>query len=130
MLFPVLFYRNRSNERTVMSHEKHVDESWKEAAAQAKTQSPEENASAEIPQVDFINYVTSMALQAVIFLGDIPHPVTNKIEKNLDQAKFIIDTLIMIREKTKGNLEKPEEDILSTAIYELQSKFIAIKQQS
>jgi len=113
-----------------MSHEKHVDESWKEAAAQAKTQSPEENASTELPQVDFVNYVTSMALQAVIFLGDVPHPVTNKIEKNLDQAKFIIDTLIMIREKTKGNLEKPEEDILNTAIYELQSKFIAIKQQS
>lgn len=75
-------------------------------------------------EVNFLNYVSSLAFQSMIFLGEIAHPHTNEIEKNLDQAKFLIDTLVVIREKTKGNLEKKEEDLLNASIYELQMKYV------
>jgi hypothetical protein len=77
-------------------------------------------------EVTFLNYVTSLGFQAMIFLGEVPHPVSNQIEKNTDQAKFIIDTLLMIREKTKGNLDSREENLLNASIYELQMKYVDV----
>lgn len=77
-------------------------------------------------EVNFLNYVTSLGFQALIFLGEIPHPATNQKEENIGQAKFLIDTLVMLREKTKGNLNNNEENLLNASIYELQMKFIEV----
>ena len=65
----------------------------------------------------------------MIFLGEVPHPATQQTEKNLDQAKFLIDTLVMLKEKTKGNLNKQEENLLNASVYELQMKFVEINQK-
>ncbi len=134
--------------------DKHVDESWKEAVSKEKsgesiiigqshdsTENPPINAQegvpAEesvdgVPEVNFINYITSLAFQTMIFLGAMPNPVTGATEKNLIQAKFVIDTLDLLREKTKGNLDKQEEEALNTLLYELQMKYVELagKEQS
>ncbi len=81
------------------------------------------------PELDFFNYVASLGFQAMIFLGEMPNPVTNKEEKNLKQAKFLIDTLALIREKTIGNLTKEEGELLNGSIYELQRRFVEIAQK-
>jgi len=65
----------------------------------------------------------------MIFLGEMPNPTTNQTEKNLDQAKFIIDTLTMIKEKTEGNLNEQEQNILNSSIYELQMKYVDVTQK-
>lgn len=80
-------------------------------------------APATATEEDFINYISSLAYQAMIFLGEIPNPVTNETEQNLQQAKFVIDTLILLQEKTQGNLTPKEGDVLNTAAYELQMKY-------
>ena len=54
--------------------------------------------------VDFNFFITTLALQASISLGQVPNPATNKTEEDLTQAKFLIDTLGVLQEKTKGNL--------------------------
>lgn len=77
-------------------------------------------------EINFLNYITSLGYQALIFLGEIPHPMTNQKEENIGQAKFLIDTLVMIREKTKGNLDGKEENLLNASIYELQMKYVEI----
>lgn len=74
--------------------------------------------------IGFLSYISSLAFQAMIFLGEIPNPMTNEIDKNLDQAKMLIDTLAMLREKTKGNLNTQENNFLSGSIYELQMKYV------
>ena len=124
-----------------MEDEKFVDESWKEAVAnekekevqqsKASSEVPQESSSqspdssqAEMPEVNFIGYITSLAFQAMIFLGEIPNPMTDQIERNLNQAKFIIDTLLLLREKTTGNLSAQETDTLNAFIYELQMKYV------
>ena len=81
------------------------------------------------PQLDFFNYVASLGFQAMIFLGEMPNPITNQTEKNLKQAKFLIDTLVLIREKTTGNLNKEEAELLNSSIYELQRRFVEIAQK-
>ena len=78
------------------------------------------------PQLDFFNYIASLGFQTMIFLGEMPNPVTNKAEKNLKQAKFLIDTLIILRDKTKGNLSKEEDDLLNGSIYELQLRYVEL----
>lgn len=72
--------------------------------------------------VNFVNYVTSLGLQALIFLGETPSPITQQKEKNLDQARILIDTLVMLQAKTKGNLTEQEDNLLGASIYELQIK--------
>ena len=131
----------RMRERIInLEKEKYIDESWKESANTEKeslqnikdnvSQSKAHDSSSQesdgsVPEVNFINYVTSLTFQALIFLGEIPHPMEeNKIEMNLPQAKFIIDTLIVMREKTKGNLTPEEERLLGASIYELQVKYV------
>jgi hypothetical protein len=89
---------------------------------------PAEEAGAE-PELDFFNYVASLGFQAMIFLGEMPNPLTNQIEKNLKQAKFLIDTLVLIREKTVGNLTKEEGELINGSIFELQRRFVEIAQK-
>lgn len=80
-------------------------------------------------EANFINYISGLAYQAMVFMGEIPNPATNTNEKNLEQAKFVIETLILLQEKTKGNLTQKESDMLNTAAYELQMKFVEISQK-
>ena len=136
-----------------MEDEKNIDESWKDAVQNEKKTgneadgrllgahgdriSPEEKpleagpeeTGAELPEATFTGYITSLAFQTMVFLGEVPNPITNETEKNLAQAKFLIDTLLMLREKTKGNLTTPENDTLNAFIYELQMRFVEILQK-
>ena len=120
-----------------MTFEKKVDESWKDSVAGEKTQpnqpgdeksgQPQDQTDTPADQweMNFLNYMTSLAFQALIFLGEIPNPMNdNKVETNLNQAKMLIDTLSMLREKTKGNLSSAEDDLLNSSIYELQMKYV------
>lgn len=92
--------------------------------------SPEEKETPE-PELDFFNYIASLGFQAMIFLGEVPNPMTNKTDKNLKQAKFLIDTMVVIREKTTGNLTKEEAELLNGSIYELQLRYVeALKKEN
>jgi len=103
---------------------KKVDESWKETAKKESVQETPKKEEANLPPVDFGSFITSLGLQAMIFLGEIPNPVTNKKEENLGQAEFLIDTLVMLREKTQNNLSDNESKMLESFIYELQMRFV------
>ena len=90
-----------------------------------ETQASEDPQSPE-PELDFFNYVASLGFQAMIFLGEVPNPLTQQTERNIKQAKFLIDTLVLIREKTIGNLTKEEGELLNGSIFELQRRFVDI----
>lgn len=76
----------------------------------------------------FIEFVMMQAQQAMLFLGQIPHPQTGKPEVNLDVAKMFIDQLVMVREKTRGNLGGDESAVLNNAISNLQMAFVEVSQ--
>ena len=104
---------------------KDIDESWKEAVEKEKEGLKKEGEVIPPEAVDFNFFITTLALQASISLGQIPNPATNKKEENLTQAKFLIDTLIMLQEKTKGNLNSDEAGLLENVLYELRMQYIA-----
>lgn len=71
----------------------------------------------------FQQLILSLQMQAMIFMGKVMNPATQKIEKNLDAAQYSIDSLIAIRTKVKGNLSKEEDDMLNKIIYDLQLNY-------
>jgi Domain of unknown function (DUF1844) len=76
----------------------------------------------------FIEFVMMQAQNAAFMLGQIPHPQTGEREVNLDMARLLIDQLIMIQEKTKGNLNGDEMRILGSALSNLQMAFVEVAQ--
>jgi len=77
----------------------------------------------------FIEFVMMQAQNAALFLGQIPHPGRDEPEINLDLAKLFIDQLVMIRQKTRGNLSNDELSVLNNAITNLQMAFVEVSQQ-
>ena len=76
-------------------------------------------------QVDFSTFIMSLTSSAFYHLGDMPDPSTGKKEVNLPAVQQTIDMLIMLREKTKGNLKEDEKKLLEQLVYELQVKSVA-----
>jgi hypothetical protein len=74
-------------------------------------------------KVDFSFYIKTLALQASIALGVIDNPLTKSVQQNIPQARIIIDTLIMLKEKTQGNLNDEESSLLDKLIYELGNQY-------
>lgn len=104
--------------------QKKVDETWKEKAKTPEPQAQSQKENTEFPKADFNFFLSSLAMQAWIGLGAIPNPATQKTEESLGQAKFIIDILDILKEKTKGNLNKEEAQLLEHILYELHMSFV------
>ncbi len=68
----------------------------------------------------FINLVMSLSQSAFMGMGKISNPQTGKVEKNMEFAKVNIDILQMLQDKTKGNLDKKENEILLDTLTNLQ----------
>ena len=106
-------------------NQKKVDQGWKDNVEKEKLE-PQEKETFVPPEPDFKFFITTLTLQASIALGHMANPSTGKTEKDLIQAKFLIDTLSMLQEKTKGNLVKEESDLLENLLYELRTSYLAI----
>ena len=76
-------------------------------------------------QIDFSTFIMSLTSSAFYHLGDIADPETGKTETNLPAVQQTIDMLIMLKEKTQGNLTEEEAKLLEQLVYELQMKFVA-----
>lgn len=107
---------------------KKVDESWKEEANKEKCSCGDEHAHGHNHEsafeVNFPLFISGLMMEGAIALGEAEHPVTKKKEPNLPHAKFIIETLAMLKEKTKNNLDKDEQDILESVLYNLRMIFV------
>lgn len=72
----------------------------------------------------FIEFVRMHAQNAALFLGRIPNPQTGKQTVNLDVARMLIDQLLAISSKTRGNLTPDEEAVLNNSLTSLQMAFV------
>ncbi|MEJ5301696.1 MAG: DUF1844 domain-containing protein [Thermodesulforhabdaceae bacterium] len=77
-----------------------------------------------LPKVDFSTFVFSLASSALVHMGEVKDPLTGQLSTNLQLARQIIDTLGMLEEKTKGNLDEAEEQLLKSLLYDLRIKFV------
>jgi hypothetical protein len=75
-------------------------------------------------QADFSTFVYSLNAQALLYLGKLPNPMTGKYEKDLKTARYLIDTLDMLSNKTKGNLDDNESKLMTNILYDLKMFYV------
>ncbi len=83
----------------------------------------EEAITAELPPVTFENFIFNLYNVALINFG-FRDPESGKILRNLPMAKHTVDTMVMLQEKTKGNLTASESNLLENLLYELKMGYL------
>ncbi len=78
-------------------------------------------------EANFSTLVLSIGSSAAMALGLAPNPMTNEIERDLNLARFNIDLLRMLRDKTRGNLNPDEQKFIESIVTDLQMKFVTAK---
>lgn len=74
--------------------------------------------------IDFETFVLSLSTSAMLHLGLMPNPDTNKPEPNLPMARQTIDILAMLHAKTQGNLTARESRIIEDLLYDMRMRFL------
>lgn len=103
-----------------------------QAAGESASRPPEETHRHEteperpdqVPELNFAAFVISLSTQALAHLGEIPDPVERAVRVDLDAARQMIDILVILRDKTKGNLDSAENALLENALYDLRMKYV------
>ncbi len=82
----------------------------------------------KMPKIDFSTFIFSLNSSALVHLGVIGEPGSNRILKDLVLAKQTIDILGMIEEKTKGNLTDDENQLLKNILHDLRLMYVREKE--
>jgi hypothetical protein len=77
-----------------------------------------------LPAVDFHTFVLSLGSSALLHLGELEHPDVGAPQKDLPLAKHTIDILVMLEEKTRGNLTAAEEKLIASLLYDLRLRYV------
>jgi hypothetical protein len=120
-----------------MSDEKKIiiDEDWKSQVEKEKesiAQQPKSEPSAEVdphnlPPASLEMLVTTFASEAMVALGQLPNPFTNEHSINWEHARYTIDMLQVLQDKTKGNLSNDEAAMLETLLHQLRLAFVTLQ---
>ncbi len=78
-------------------------------------------------KASFSTLILSIGSSTAMALGLAPNPSSGKVEKDKKIAKFNIDLLVVLQEKTKNNLSADEKNFLDTVVQDLQLKFVEAK---
>ncbi|GIW74782.1 MAG: hypothetical protein KatS3mg103_1304 [Phycisphaerales bacterium] len=110
-----------------------IDSDWK-AQAEAERQKLAEQAKQkaaqsgpqDLPPADVLGIVQILATQALLYMGAFPDPQTGRAMVALDLAKYHVDLLGVLEEKTKGNLTQEEQQVLSQTAHELRLQYVEV----
>ena len=95
-----------------------------ESEAEGTVESP---STSDLPAIDFSTFVLSLSTTALYQMGLVADPETNeKISPSRVIAQQTIDTIEMLREKTRGNLAPDEERLIDSLLYELRLHFVEL----
>ncbi|MFM7773619.1 MAG: DUF1844 domain-containing protein [Candidatus Kapaibacterium sp.] len=74
--------------------------------------------------IDFSIVVNMFAMEGMVALGKLKHPATQTLERNLDHAKFTIDVLSVLQDKTANNLDPQEKSLLEQTLSTLRLNYV------
>lgn len=119
-----------------------IDEDWKKEAQKEKdvlaAKEEAEKKKAEnsrprhgpLPKGNFAALVSMLVTQALFSLGLLEIEGQEKREPDLALAKYNIDMLETLQEKTKGNLTKQEEKLLEDTLHEIRMGYVKLAESS
>jgi Domain of unknown function (DUF1844) len=83
-----------------------------------------------LPEINFSTFVISLSTQALMHLGEIANPISEKVELDVPVAKQMIDILALLRDKTRGNLNASEDRLMEDILFDLRMKYVeAVKKR-
>jgi len=114
-----------------------VDEDWKtqvererDAARKSADAEPAQTADtssdAELPPASLAYLANSLSIQASIYLGLVPDPVSGKQDMNLPVAKHMIDILEVLQQKTEGNRTPDETEYIEALLHQLRMAYVQL----
>jgi Domain of unknown function (DUF1844) len=93
-------------------------------AAQGPVADAADLADVEMPPASLELLLTTLGTEALVAMGQLPHPVTGKLHAQRHQAKYLIDTIDVLRQKTKGNLTPGEQQLVESLLHQLRMVFV------
>jgi hypothetical protein len=112
-----------------MSSEPEAEPPRSSQARPAPSRAPRERTrSAGDPLDDptsFLSLIMSLASNAAASLGMMPHPVTGETGVDLKTAKHWIDILGMLEQKTQGNLDAQEAEVIENLLADLRMQYVS-----
>ena len=102
--------------------DKKPEQAKTEKAARKKAQDAPR--STPLPEVSFSSLMFSLSSSALFHLGEITDPNTGENKVDLPLAKHAIDTIAMLREKTRGNLTSDEEKFTDGVLTDLRLRYV------
>ena len=79
---------------------------------------------ARVAEITFGTFLVGLSTQALMHLGDIPDPQSRQPEQDLEAAQQLIDIIGMLEQKTRGNLDREEAQLIDAILYELRMKYV------
>lgn len=87
-------------------------------------------AGAAEPPITFVTFLVGLSTQVLVHLGEIPDPGTGQIQRDLEAAQNIIDLIGIIRDKTRGNLDKDEQPMIDNILFDLRMRYVELAKPS
>lgn len=78
----------------------------------------------EATEITLSTFVMSLSTQALMCLGEIPNPLTDQTETDLDAVREFIDIISLLQEKTRGNVDAAEARLFEKVLYDLRMRFV------
>ncbi len=85
---------------------------------------PDQEGKCVMPEVTFMAFIMSLNTSALFHLGEIADPETGEKVVDYSLARHAIDTLVLLEEKTKGNLDSDETEMLKNILYDVKIRFV------
>lgn len=105
------------------------DKPKKEEKSQTMSQvqsSPTASEDTSESQINFSSFIMSLATQALMQMGEMEVPTGVSMPKDLSAAKQTIDVLVMMQEKTKGNLDEEENYLFTEILHNLRMSYVKV----
>jgi hypothetical protein len=99
------------------------------AEPEEKEKVEEKGYAGELPPANFSTFVLSLSASALMNLGDIKNPATDKTEKDPVMAKHTIDIIGILKDKTKGNLNEEEGKLISNVLHDLRLRYVKVTEE-
>ena len=80
------------------------------------------------PKADLTSLLVMLYGDAMANLGQAPDPTTGRPHVDLEQARFAIDLLAMLQDKTRGNRTPDETAVLDEMLTTLRMGFVRLSQ--
>ena len=101
-----------------------------QTASREEARGKEKDNEKALPEINFSTFVISLSTQALMHLGEIPNPLSDRVESDIPVAKQMIDIIALLREKTRGNLDQGEEKLMDDVLYDLRMRYMeAVKKK-